>query len=84
MQSIELEIEVNDEPINVTVDYQYYPAEPEVWTLSNGDPGHPGSGAEVDVLSVQDEQGNTVPDDLIIRKWIDIIIEKCHEHAESL
>jgi len=83
MQSIELEIEVNNEPVNVTVDYEFYEGEPEVWTYSNGDPGHPGSGPEVDVLSIQDENGNTVPDELISSKWQEIIIDKCIENSEK-
>ncbi len=29
--------------------YSYEPGEPEVWTLPNGDPGHPGSGPEVNL-----------------------------------
>ena len=83
MQSIELEIEVNQEPLNIIVDFEYYSGEPEVWTYSNGDPGHPGSGPEVDILSVQDEQGNTVHDKDIAQKWVDFIIEKCHEEVEN-
>lgn len=77
MKTIELEIEVNEEPINVTVDFEYYAGEPEVWTYPNGDPGHPGSGPEIDVLSIQDENGITVPDNLITPKWEQFIIEKC-------
>ena len=84
MKTLEIEIEVEDEPIAVTVDYEYYPGEPEVWTLSNGDPGHPGSGPEVDVLSIQDEFGNTVPDSKISQKWIDYIIDECLKDAESI
>lgn len=83
MQTIELEIEINELPFDITVDYEYYPGEPEVWTYSNGDPGHPGSGPEVDILSIQDENGNTVPDALISQKWTDFIIEKCLLDAES-
>ncbi|HTJ53318.1 MAG TPA: hypothetical protein VL443_27875 [Cyclobacteriaceae bacterium] len=83
MRTLELEIEINETPFYVTVDYEYYAGEPEVWTYSNGDPGHPGSGPEVDILSIQDDFGNTVPDNLITQKWVDFIIEKCLEDAES-
>ena len=31
--------------------YNYEPGEPEVHTYSNGDPGHPGSGPTVSILS---------------------------------
>jgi len=82
MRTIEVEIEIDDEPLMAIVDYEYYPGEPEVWTLSNGDPGHPGSGAECEVLSIQDEFGNTIPDDKISSKWQDIIIEKCYADSE--
>lgn len=81
--TIDLEIEINEEPFDIVVDFVYYPSEPMIWTYSNGDPGHPGSPAEVDILSIQDENGSTVPDELINSKWSNVIIEKCLEYAEN-
>ena len=40
--NLELEIEGN-----------YYPGEPMVWTLPNGDPGHPGSPSEFDIKNIK-------------------------------
>ena len=40
--NLELEIEGN-----------YYPEEPMIWTLPNGDPGHPGSPSEFDIKNIK-------------------------------
>ena len=84
MRTIELEIEVNNEPVNVTVDYMYYAGEAMIWTYSNGDPGHPGSGPEVDICAVIDGNGKDVPDAEINMYWTQYIIEKCLEDAENI
>lgn len=84
MHTATTEIEINNEPFEVTIDFAFYPGDPGVHTYSNGDPGYPPSGDEVDVLSVQDKNGNTVPDSLISQKWVDHIIEVCHKHIEEL
>lgn len=31
----------------------YYPEEPMVWTLPNGDPGYPGSASEFDIHNIK-------------------------------
>ena len=44
------------------VHYEYDPGEPEIHTYSNGDPGHPGTGASVEIKEIrclaEDENGN--------------------------
>lgn len=53
---------------DVTVEYSYEPGEPEVHTLSNGDPGTPGYGPGVDVYHVWynclDRLGNLISVDV--------------------
>ena len=34
------------------VEYEYTPEEPMVWTYPNGDPGHPGTPAQIDIVFV--------------------------------
>ena len=34
------------------VEYEYTPEEPMVWTYRNGDPGHPGTPAQIDIAFV--------------------------------
>lgn len=50
-------IELGEEEVQVTVDYNITPPEKEVSFLSNGDYGHQGSAVEVEILSVTDETG---------------------------
>lgn len=38
--------------LKMEVFYDYTPEEPMVWTLPNGDPGHPGSAAQIDIIDV--------------------------------
>lgn len=38
--------------IELFVEYEYTPEEPMVWTYSNGDPGHPGTPAQIDIVFV--------------------------------
>ena len=48
----------------VTVEFDYQPGEKEIWTLSNGDPGHPGCPEEIEILRIlwetKDIKGNSV------------------------
>ena len=39
--------------LELEVEGTYYPEEPMVWTLSNGDPGHPGSASEFNIKDVK-------------------------------
>jgi hypothetical protein len=36
----------------ITVFFDYTPAEPMIWTYANGDPGHPGAPAEINIYGV--------------------------------
>jgi hypothetical protein len=45
-------IELSKE-ISLEVEGHYYPEEPMVWTLPNGDPGYPGSPAELVINSIK-------------------------------
>ena len=48
---MELTIEL-DNGWHVVVDYEYTAPEPAIYYTSNGDPGHPGSAADVKIYSV--------------------------------
>lgn len=39
--------------IEFQVEYHYSPGTPDVWYLSNGDPGYPGDPPEVDIVSLK-------------------------------
>ncbi len=41
------------ENLILTIEGHYYPEEPMVWTLPNGDPGYPGSPAELVINSIK-------------------------------
>jgi len=43
----------SDPEIEVEVEFDYTPETPDVWYLPNGDPGYPGTDAEVDVTSIK-------------------------------
>lgn len=45
-------IKLSDD-LELEVEGTYYPEEPMVWTLSNGDPGHPGSASEFNIKDVK-------------------------------
>jgi len=74
---METTIEIDDEIICVWVSYSYTPAEPMVWTYRNGDPGHPGSPAEVELLSVEGKHDG--------KEYIDLIgEEQCIELQDKI
>lgn len=50
--TIETWICYGEDDLDVSIDYEYIPGEPEVWTLSNGDPGNPGTSSEVNILGI--------------------------------
>ena len=51
------------------VHYDYEPGEPEIHTYSNGDPGHPGSSASVEINEIRclakDPNGNSHDVDIL-------------------
>lgn len=48
----ETTVEVEGEEVEVTVDYRFTEGTPDVYYLSNGDPGYPGDPPEVEVVGV--------------------------------
>ena len=50
-------IELSKE-ISLEVEGVYYPEEPMVWTLPNGDPGHPGSPSEFEIYNIEITKGS--------------------------
>jgi len=47
-----MEYETNINGIDITVEYIFEPAEEQIWTSSNGDPGTPGSAASVEITNI--------------------------------
>ncbi len=43
-------------PLTLDIAYDYSPAEPDVYYLRNGDPGYPGSPAELSICSITSSQ----------------------------
>ena len=50
-------IELSKE-LSLEVEGVYYPEEPMVWTLPNGDPGHPGSASEFEIYDIKIAKGS--------------------------
>lgn len=46
------------ENLILTIEGHYYPEEPMVWNLPNGDPGHPGSPSEFEIHDIGIMEGN--------------------------
>ena len=46
------------ENLILTIEGHYYPEEPMVWTLPNGDPGYPGSPSEFEIQGIKITKGN--------------------------
>ena len=82
MNSINTTIEINDEEIEVSVDFQFYPGDPGLWRYSNGDPGYPPTGPEVEIMFVTDKNGKTyefeIPANQITR-----IEQECIDYCED-
>jgi hypothetical protein len=53
------EIEVNDEPIEVTIEAEFIPGMPGRRYMPNGDPGYPDEPDEINILSVLDSNGKS-------------------------
>jgi len=46
------------ENLILTIEGHYYPEEPMVWTLPNGDPGYPGSSSEFEIYNIEITKGS--------------------------
>ena len=46
------------ENLILTIEGHYYPEEPMVWTLPNGDPGYPGCASEFEISDIKITKGN--------------------------
>ena len=46
------------ENLILTIEGHYYPEEPMVWNLPNGDPGYPGSPSEFEIQGIKITKGN--------------------------
>ena len=53
------EIEVNDEPIEVTIEAEFTPGRPGRRYMANGDPGYPDEPDEIHILSITDANGKS-------------------------
>jgi acetoin utilization deacetylase AcuC-like enzyme len=84
MYTTETEIDINDEPVNVTIDFNYIPGDPGVHTYSNGDPGYPPTSDEIEVLSMNDEDNNTVNFDMLDDAASEQVIQACRDYIEKL
>lgn len=67
-------IEFNDETIDVEVEFNYYPGDPGLYSYSNGDPGYPPTGPEVEIISISDGTAEYI--DIIDAKQLDRIQEE--------
>ena len=43
-------------PLTLDIAYDFFPATPDVFYLRNGDPGYPGSDAELSIISITSPQ----------------------------
>jgi hypothetical protein len=57
--TITTEIEVNDEPIEVTIEAEFIPGQPGRRYMPNGDPGYPDEPDEINILSITDANGKS-------------------------
>jgi len=56
--NFETDIEIEDVSAHVVVEANYIPGAPDVWYMSNGDPGYPGDSAEVEITLISDGEKN--------------------------
>lgn len=71
---METTIEFEEETLPVYVLYNYYPGDPGVHSYSNGDPGYPPTGPEVEITSIVDH---------LCREHIDTLDSKQMERIEQ-
>lgn len=71
--------------VDVVVEYSYSPATPDVFYLSNGDPGYPGDPEEVEVLSITEDKkgGRVIADDEIDEKTFESLEERICDAARD-
>ncbi len=73
---------VTDEEIDIDVECEVTPGEPEVRWQRNGDPGWPGCGPEVEVLSAKDESGRDWTEALLAdHVWLARVEERAIENV---
>jgi hypothetical protein len=54
-ESVTLEL---SKELTIEIEGTYYPEEPMIWTLPNGDPGYPGSPSEFEIQDIKITKGN--------------------------
>lgn len=69
------------EAFDVEVEYSVSPYDPGLWSYSNGDPGYPPSGGEVEDMRVF-RDGIDITD-TILPRWNTILFEECIKHYEN-
>lgn len=70
----EVTVEVGGEELELEVRGEFHPGTPDVWYLKNGDPGHPGDPAEVDIHSITHNGAPVTLTDEEMEKVIDAVI----------
>lgn len=75
----------NGTEVDVEVEYSYSPATPDVFYLSNGDPGYPGDPEEAEILGItEDKKGGRVIDEKEIdEKVFEYLVERACEAARD-
>ena len=64
-----------------TVEFYISPIVPERTHMSNGDPGYPAEGGELEEFNVYDENGIDITGTLTNR-WIEILQDQCYNKNE--
>ena len=86
-KSFETEVEVDGKPVEVTVEYTFSPATPDVFYLRNGDPGYPGdpAGADIEVVYRTDDKAKTDLSKKLSEETFERLIEQaCNAGEEAL
>lgn len=76
-------IEVDDREVEITIEYtvsKYYPAK---MYLSNGDPGCPAEGGELEIESIIDEDGNELDEDVLTDSIRDSLYDAWDPEADN-
>jgi hypothetical protein len=88
MNSFETEFDIGTygkedyDVIQCTVEFTILPGDTGLWTYSNGDPGYPPTGDEIDYLEVYDENGKNITKE-VPEKWIEKFEEMCYEKHDK-
>ena len=75
----------NETEVDVIVEYNYSPSTPDVFYLSNGDPGYPGDPEEAEILSIRldEKNGRVISEEEISEKTFESLVEKACEAARD-